>query len=74
MAFIAGKTNRSISNKLPKDYLPEIISARGENALLNQSVPVETSLFELDNFGLFLERRRQMLTDLVNGFVESIII
>lgn len=73
MAFIAGKTNRSISNKLPKDYLPEIISVRGENALLNQSVPVETSLFELDNFGLFLERRRQMLTDLVNGFVESII-
>lgn len=69
MAFIAGKTNRSLSNKLPKDYLPDVISLRGEAALLNQSVPNNSELFEIDNYRQFLEKRRQMLTDLVNEFV-----
>lgn len=71
MAFIAGKTNRSISNKLPKEYLAEIIAQRGEKTILDQYVPIDPDLIEIDNYRLFLEKRRDMLTNLVNRFVES---
>jgi hypothetical protein len=71
MAFIAGKTNKSISNKLPKDYITELISEKGTNPFTDQCVPVDPYLLELDNYRLFLEKRRQMLMDLVNNFVNS---
>jgi len=38
MAFIAGKTNRKISNKEPTTYLPGIVKDRGEEALASQGI------------------------------------
>jgi hypothetical protein len=74
MAFIAGKTNRNISNKPPNQYFPEVISLQGLNAIKDQCVPVDPELLEIENYKHFLVKRRQMLTDLVNNFVESILI
>lgn len=73
MAFIAAKTNRSISNRPPKEYLSEIIAEKGIKPFIDQCVPVEPELLEIDNYRLFLDKRRQMLTELVNKFTSSVL-
>jgi hypothetical protein len=60
-AFISGRANRSITNKEPKKYLPEIVKARGEEALTGQLIPTDRALWELDAYPAFLEWRRTRL-------------
>ena len=69
LAFIGGGTNRSISAKLPKDYLPGIVLKQGEEALESQCVPTELRLHELDNYREFLAERRERLVRTINEFV-----
>jgi hypothetical protein len=71
LAFIGGGTNRSISAKLPKDYLPTIVQKQGEVALESQCVPCDRSLHELDRYRDFLAMRREALTQAINAFVSS---
>lgn len=73
MAFISGKTNRHISNKEPKDYLKSIIKERGEEAIINQAVPLEQEFHEINNYRQFLSKRREMLKTIVNDFLKKII-
>ena len=73
MAFISGGTNRRISNKEPVDYLPGVIAQRGEDALTIQGIPIEPELWRLENYRVFLERRRKFLADTVNRFAESVL-
>jgi hypothetical protein len=69
MAFISGSTNRRISNKEPRIYLPEIIKERGEQALLKQCIPMDAELHEIDNYTKFLEARRSALTEKINAHI-----
>ncbi|HEV2295269.1 MAG TPA: DUF262 domain-containing protein [Tepidisphaeraceae bacterium] len=73
MAFVSGKTNRKISNKAPKDYLPKVMAERGQDALLTQQVPLDPHLHQLDNYRAFLEARRLMLANRINEFLTSIV-
>ncbi len=70
-AFISGKTNKKLSNRKPSDYIPEVINERGEDAFLTQCVPLEKELHSIPNYKKFLERRRQLLTDTVNDFIQN---
>lgn len=72
MAFVSGKTNRTISNKAPADYLPGVIAKRGDEALTSQQVPLDARLYELGNYREFLKVRRKSLADRVNAFLNSI--
>jgi hypothetical protein len=72
LAFIGGGTNRSISAKLPKDYLPVIVQRQGDAALTSQCVPNDPSLHELDRYRDFLAIRREALTQAINAFVSSV--
>jgi hypothetical protein len=72
LAFIGGGTNRSISAKLPKDYLPVIVQKQGEVALTSQRVPTDRSLHELDAYRDFLAARREQLVTAINDFVASV--
>jgi hypothetical protein len=69
MAFIAGRTNRSISNKEPTAYLPKIVAERGVEALVKQCVPTDASLWTISNYRAFLDKRRGMIAGLVNEFL-----
>ena len=71
MAFIGGKTNRSISNKRPEVYIPMIAKEKGWDDLLAQKVPKDVSLIQLDNFKDFLIYRRSALADAVNSFIAN---
>jgi len=71
MAFITGKTNRRLSSKAPADYLPGIVSERGEDALRRQLIPMDRSLWETDNYRNFLAQRRKLLADAINEFIQA---
>lgn len=71
MAFISGRVNRNISNKEPIDYFPIIIRDRGEEALLSQEIPNDSSLWRIDNYKEFLLQRRTSLSDAINRFIEQ---
>lgn len=71
MAFISGQTNRSISNKLPSEYLPGIISKQGEGTLAAQLVPCNPELWGLDDYRRFLRARREALAQCMNEFIQK---
>jgi hypothetical protein len=70
-AFIGGGTNREITNKDPVDYLPKIIKKQGEEVLTAQLVPLDTNLWEMDNYEQFLEYRRAALIEAMNAFINA---
>jgi len=71
MAFITGQTNRRISNKLPVDYLNEIVKTQGQKALDAQLVHCDPALLNLDNYREFLRVRREALAKLMNSFINK---
>ena len=72
MAFVAGKTNRQISNRDPVDYLPEVMKGRGEDALTMQLVPMQPELWKLENYRSFLDTRRMLLAEACNAFIATV--
>jgi hypothetical protein len=71
LTFIGGKTNRTISNKLPKVYLEEILSKRGEIIYKDNHIPMDKTLWELDNFEKYIEVRRALIVQEINNFLDS---
>jgi hypothetical protein len=69
LAFIGGRTNRSISARPPSAYLPEVVTKRGQEALSAQCVPLDRSLWANDRFLEFLAERRRLLTDRINQYL-----
>lgn len=72
MAFITGKTNRSISNKLPAVYLADIVKTQGQEALDSQLIPNNSDLLQLENYREFLRVRREALTKRMNDFINKL--
>ncbi len=70
MAFIGGKANRHILNKLPAEYFPkDIIPKRGKEALSSQLIPLQKELWEIGNYPDFLEYRRKEIARTINSFI-----
>lgn len=70
-AILTQVANRTKSNKEAKDYLADVKS-RFPKALELQSIPVDPTLWEFDNFELFLHTRRKLLAKQFNHFLNSI--
>ena len=68
-AFISGRANRRITNKEPIEYLPKIIEERGEQALVDQLIPLDRELWRLENYQKFLEWRREKIAQEINSFL-----
>lgn len=71
MAFITGQTNRRISNKEAANYLREVVTKQGEDALRSQCVPLDETLWSTDRYRDFLTMRRQALADRMNAFIRE---
>jgi hypothetical protein len=71
MAFVSGRANRNISNRRPLDYFPVVIKERGEEALLSQAIPIDSSNWAIDHYREFLEQRRVALASAINRFIEE---
>lgn len=66
-ALITQKSNIKILDRAPYEYLPEI----NQEQLRKQFVPTDSDLYILDNFELFLEKRRKLIADGINQFLDS---
>jgi len=69
LSFIAGKTNRQISDKAPKQYFPEMIQKSGLAAFEAQCIPTEPSLLGIESYKIFLQRRRGVVAQRLNQFL-----
>jgi hypothetical protein len=71
LAFIGGKTNRAISDKLPSKYLPSYIEEHGRGPFVAQAIPTKDSLLELSAYKQFLTQRRKLIAARLNEFLEN---
>lgn len=63
--------NRKKGAKLPKDYFKQVKN-NFPNALKLQVIPENEELWELENFQLFLEKRRKELASHLNNFLDGL--
>jgi hypothetical protein len=71
LSFIAGKTNRQISDKAPVEYFPKMIKKSGEAAFASQCIPVDETYLAVGAYKNFLQRRRTMIAKRLNEFLEA---
>ena len=70
LAFIGGSTNRKISDKPPAEYLPTV-SVEDRKS---QCVPLDESLYNLDNYRAFLAERRKLIAAMLNAYLSKILV
>ncbi len=71
LCFIAGKTNRQISDKSPDLYFPQSLGKSGEIVFKAQCIPVDKALLGIKNYKAFLEKRRQRIAKCLNEFLSG---
>jgi hypothetical protein len=69
LCFIAGKTNRQISDKPPVQYFPGIIGKSGTEPFAAQCIPTEEPLLVTTSYKAFLQKRRELITASLNKFL-----
>ena len=70
-AVLTQVANRTKSAKLADGYLNEV-SEKFPNSLKLQSIPEDKELWKLENFELFLDKRRSILASELNSFLNQI--
>jgi hypothetical protein len=70
--FLTKDTNLSISDRLPEEYFPEIEKAH-PGALASQWIPMDPSLWKIENYREFLEARKTLLADEVNRRMKELL-
>ena len=70
-AILTQVANRRKSDKLAVNYLKNIKQSFPD-ALKKQSIPEDETLWEIENFEKFLQKRREMLAKELNTFLENI--
>jgi hypothetical protein len=70
-AFLTKKTNLGISNKHPAKYLPQV-EKKYPGALGAQCIPMDATLWKIDNFPTFLHERRKLLAKVMNRFLDKL--
>jgi hypothetical protein len=71
LAFIGGKTNRAISDKLPAAYFPALLEKAGESTFAAQCIPIDPQLLELNRYKDFLAERRKLIAKRLNEFLQA---
>jgi hypothetical protein len=71
-AFISADTNRWIRARKPSEYVPEFIEERGASIFADQCIPTDSELLDLDAYPQFLSRRRQLMAERLNVFLDTV--
>ncbi len=69
LAFIGGKTNRSISDKPPVQYLIPLIEQHGTSSFDAQAIPTNVKLLKITAYQEFLAARRKEIVKQLNEFL-----
>lgn len=70
-AVLTQIANRKKSNNMAEEFLSDVV-VNNPKALKMQCIPEDRELWKLENFELFLEKRRILLADELNKFLEGI--
>jgi hypothetical protein len=70
--FLTKDTNLVIRDRLPEAYFPEVERAH-PGALASQWIPMDPTLWKIDNFRDFLEARKDLLAAEVNRRMEELV-
>jgi hypothetical protein len=71
--FLTQADNRSVSDRLPNDYLTEFVDQHGlGESIRSQWIPEDRSLWEVDRYAAFLAARRELLAAAANEFLDSL--
>ncbi len=70
LAFIGGKTNRSISDKSPAEYLPALVRTGGEEIFTKQCIPTSPELLAPEAYKQFLAERRKLISQRLNEYLQ----
>ena len=71
IAFQTRETNRTLSDRAPADYMPEV-SANWPGALESQWIPMDPELWKVENYQHFLDERRRLLADAANEMLATL--
>jgi hypothetical protein len=71
LAFVAGKTNRQISDKPPSEYFPALLEKTGTSAFAAQCIPISPALLAVEDYKRFLIERRKSISACLNQFLEG---
>ena len=71
IAFQTRETNRTLSDRAPADYMPDI-AASWPSALESQWIPTDPELWKVENYQRFLEARRRLLADAANEMLATL--
>ena len=72
LAFITQGTNLGIGAKPPADYLPKFEETH-PGVLASQWIPEDPALWRVGAYPRFLQRRRKLLADVANEFLQELI-
>lgn len=70
--FLTKETNLEISDKEPSTYIPEYMH-KNPGAVESHWIPIENDLYKIENYEKFLEKRRELLAESTNKFLNSLI-
>jgi len=70
LAFIGGKTNRSISDKSPAEYLPQLAQSSGQDLFAAQCIPTDAALLLPEAYKRFLAERRKLVSQRLNAYLQ----
>ena len=70
--FLTKETNLAISNKPTKEYIPDY-TAKTPGAVESHWIPTDSYLLELDHYEEFLAKRRELLAEAANNFLDSLV-
>lgn len=70
--FLTQETNLAISNRPPAEYLPEV-ARKYPGALESHWLPMDPTLWRVENYPAFLEARRELLAQAANAFLASLL-
>jgi len=71
-AFLTKQTNGDISDDEPSAYLPRYMR-ENPGSVESHWMPVDEVLYKIENYEMFLEKRRELLAESTNAFLNSLI-
>ena len=70
-AFLTKDTNLEILNKRPEEYMP-YYAQKQPGALESNWIPIDPELWKVENYEIFLQKRRELLAKGANEFLQSL--
>ncbi|HSK80718.1 MAG TPA: DUF262 domain-containing protein [Thermoanaerobaculia bacterium] len=70
--FLTRETNEIVTDRDPAEYFEEI-RRKHPGALESHWIPMDRNLWKVENYTRFLEARRELLADVANRFLQSLL-